>query len=132
MELSASGELLILPDEGDIEGVTQANVSYDSGLMNTVGRPVHMLYFGGLLALAIVGVILSLKQWRDVSLLWFVQIAMCFVYMIFHPSTRYRAPSDPLLFAFSAYALVWTWHWWRSRAKDLSTENTKDTESAKG
>jgi 4-amino-4-deoxy-L-arabinose transferase-like glycosyltransferase len=115
MEISESGELLILPDAGNIEGVTEANVSYDSGLMNTVGRPVHMLYFGGLLALAILGVILSLGQWREVSLLWFVQIAMTFVYMIFHPSTRYRAPSDPLLFAFSAYALVWIWNKWREK-----------------
>jgi 4-amino-4-deoxy-L-arabinose transferase-like glycosyltransferase len=107
MQISDTGDLLIVPADGNITGVTQANISYDSGLLNTVGRPLHMLYFGGLLLLAILGIVLSFKDWRDVSLLWFVQIAMTFVYMMFHPSTRYRVPSDPLLFAFSAYAVVW-------------------------
>lgn len=90
-----------------VAGVTAANTAYDSGLMNTLGRPVHILYFGSLLLLAIAGTLLSLPQWREVSLLWFVQISMTIVYLIFHPSTRYRAPSDPLLFALSAYAVVW-------------------------
>jgi 4-amino-4-deoxy-L-arabinose transferase-like glycosyltransferase len=113
MQISDTGELLIVPADGNITGVTQANISYDSGLLNTVGRPLHMLYFGGLLLLAILGIVLSLNDWRDVSLLWFVQIAMTFVYMMFHPSTRYRVPSDPLLFAFSAYALLWIWRRFR-------------------
>ena len=26
------------------------------------------------------------------------------MYLLFHPSTRYRSPTDPLLFVFSAYA----------------------------
>jgi hypothetical protein len=29
------------------------------------------------------------------------------VYMFFHPSTRYRVPTDPMLFLFSAFAIVW-------------------------
>jgi 4-amino-4-deoxy-L-arabinose transferase-like glycosyltransferase len=115
MDLAENGELLILSAERNIEGVTEANTAYDSGLLNTVGRPVHMLYFGTLLLLAIIGIVLSLKDWREVSLLWFVQIAMMLVYMFFHPSTRYRAPSDPLLFAFSAYTLVYLWNFWRNR-----------------
>jgi 4-amino-4-deoxy-L-arabinose transferase-like glycosyltransferase len=72
-------------------------------------RVVHRLYFGGLLLLALVGVALTLRRWRDVALLWFVQISMTLIYVIFHPSTRYRVPSDPLLFLFSACALVWLW-----------------------
>lgn len=32
---------------------------------------------------------------------------MTLVYIVFHPSTRYRAPTDPLLFRFSAYTLIW-------------------------
>ncbi|MEO8398033.1 MAG: hypothetical protein ABI700_33875, partial [Chloroflexota bacterium] len=62
-----------------------------------------------LLALALVGVALTLKRWRDLALLWFVQISMTIMYVVFHPSTRYRVPSDPLLFLFSAYTLVWAW-----------------------
>jgi hypothetical protein len=114
MELGENGKLLILPAEGNIEGVTEANISYNSGLLDTVGRPVHMLYFGSLLLLAIIGIALSLKDWRELSLLWFVQISMTLVYMFFHPSTRYRVPSDPILFAFSAYTLVWIYSFWRN------------------
>jgi hypothetical protein len=73
------------------------------------GRIIHRFYFGGLLMLAIIGAALTLKQWRQVSLLWFVQISMTLTYVIFHPSTRYRVPSDPLLFLFSAYTMVWVW-----------------------
>lgn len=113
--LDDDGNLLIVQADESIDGVTEANVAYDSGLMNTIGRPLHIIYFGGLLLLAIIGVILSFKQWRDVSLLWFVQISMTVIYVFFHPSTRYRAPSDPLLFAFSAYALVMLWLWFRQR-----------------
>ena len=69
-------------------------------------RVIHRFYFGGLLALALVGVALTLKRWRDVALLWFVQISMTIIYVVFHPSTRYRVPSDPLLFLFSAYTLA--------------------------
>jgi hypothetical protein len=53
--------------------------------------------------------VVSLRHWREVSLIWFVQIGMMVVYVLFHPSTRYRVPTDPLLFALSAYALLWVW-----------------------
>ncbi len=72
-------------------------------------RLIHRYYFGALLLLALVGVAVTARQWRDVALLWFVQISMTLVYVVFHPSTRYRVPSDPLLFLFSASALVWLW-----------------------
>ncbi len=100
------GRLQIVQSDQSITGVTAANTSYDSGLMNTLGRPVHTLYFGSLLLLALLGVAITLREWRMVSLLWFVQISMTFIYVVFHPSTRYRAPSDPLLFLLSAAALV--------------------------
>jgi hypothetical protein len=86
---------------------------YSSSLFAQVGRLVHQVYFGGLLLLACVGLIVSVRGWRDASLLWLVQIAMTAAYVLFHPSTRYRVPSDPLLFVLSALALVviagWTW-----------------------
>jgi 4-amino-4-deoxy-L-arabinose transferase-like glycosyltransferase len=82
-------------------------------------RLIHRFYFGGLLLLALAGVVLTVRRWRDAALLWFVQISMTLVYVVFHPSTRYRVPSDPLLFLFSAYALVslWAWLWARLRAR---------------
>ncbi|QPC84320.1 glycosyltransferase family 39 protein [Phototrophicus methaneseepsis] len=114
-QLDEAGHLLIVRGDGSITGVNEANTAYDSGLLNTVGRPAHILYFGGLLLLSIVGVALSLNQWREVSLLWFVQISMTLTYVLFHPSTRYRAPSDPLLFLFAAYTLVWLVMRWQRR-----------------
>lgn len=80
------------------------------------GRMIHRYYFGVLFVLALVGVVVSARYWREVSLLWFVQISMTLVYVAFHPSTRYRVPTDPLLFVFSAYTVVWMWAWWRERA----------------
>ncbi len=80
---------------------------YSSPLFDQIGRPIHIIYWGGLLLLGIAGIVLTWRQWRDVSLLWFVQISMTVMYVLFHPSTRYRVPTDPLLFLFSAYTLIW-------------------------
>jgi 4-amino-4-deoxy-L-arabinose transferase-like glycosyltransferase len=91
--------------------------AYSQPLFDQIGRTAHRFYWGALLLLGILGAALSLRQWRDVSLLWFVQISMTVMYLIFHPSTRYRVPSDPLLFLFSAYALVWAWEWWWQRKR---------------
>jgi len=91
---------------------------YSSPLFDQIGRPIHMVYWGGLLLLGVVGIGLSWRQWRDVSLLWFVQISMMVMYIIFHPSTRYRVPTDPLLFLFSAYTLIWLWQRLSMRQQD--------------
>lgn len=116
LRLSESGEVLVLTDEGSQEGVTDSNAEYeDNSLFNVLGRTIHILYFGGLWLLAIIGTWLSRREWRDVSLLWFIQISQTVIYLIFHPSTRYRAPTDPLLFVFSAYVIVALMAWWLSR-----------------
>jgi 4-amino-4-deoxy-L-arabinose transferase-like glycosyltransferase len=90
-------------------------IMYSTPLFDQLGRFVHRIYWGGLFLLGLVGIALTFRRWRDVSLLWFVQISMTAVYVFFHPSTRYRAPTDPLWFLFSAYAIVWAWTWWRER-----------------
>jgi hypothetical protein len=98
-------------DAGDLAlgGLPQGDpvAVYAQPLFDQIGRALHRVYFGALLALALLGIALARRQWRDVSLLWFVQISMTLSYVVFHPSTRYRVPSDPLLFLFSAYAVVW-------------------------
>jgi hypothetical protein len=118
--LDGEGRLVLLQASGE-EDLQDIGVieTYSTGLFDTIARPIHMLYFGGLLVLAIAGIILSYRQWREVSLLWAVQISMMLNYMIFHPSTRYRAPSDPLLFLFSAYTLLWAFYRWRQQQTDL-------------
>jgi dolichyl-phosphate-mannose-protein mannosyltransferase len=110
-ENGAGGELELggLPP-GDPVG------AYSTPLFDQIGRTIHRFYYGGLFLLALVGIALTIRCWRDVSLLWFVQISMTLVYVFFHPSTRYRVPTDPMLFLFSAYALVWVWGWWRERS----------------
>ena len=111
-----NGEAILLADEGSQTGVTAANAAYQTNsLFNVIGRSVHILYFGGLWLLAIVGAWLCRREWRMVSLLVFAQLSQTAMYLIFHPSTRYRSPTDPLLFVFSAYALVWGAAWWRER-----------------
>lgn len=126
------GEQLVVQADGSVQaiqtgttitGVTDANIAYDGGLLDTLGRPIHRLYFGTLFMLALIGIALSWRQWRDVSLLWFVQISMTAMYLIFHPSTRYRVPSDPLLFLFSAYALVLLAIWLMNRRKAQGATN---------
>lgn len=121
LRLSDDGEVLVISDEGSQEGVTPSNAQYeDNSLFNVIGRTVHVLYFGGLWLLAIVGTWLSRWEWREVSLLWFVQISQTVIYLIFHPSTRYRAPTDPLLFVFSAYVVVWVIAWWLARNRKIA------------
>lgn len=121
LRLGNHGEVLVLSDEGSQEGVTASNAEYeDNSLFNVIGRTIHILYFGGLWLLAIIGTWLSRREWREVSLLWFVQISQTAIYLIFHPSTRYRAPTDPLLFVFSAYVIVWGMAWWLSNRQKTS------------
>ena len=109
-----AGEVVITTGEGSHVGVTEANAAYqEEGLFNVIGRNLHIVYFGGLWLLALAGAWLSRREWRMVSLLFLVQISQTAMYLLFHPSTRYRSPTDPLLFVFSAYAVVWSVLWWR-------------------
>ena len=113
--VDAAGTVQIITGEGSHTGVTAANAAYqDSSLFNLM-RQVHIVYFGGLWLLAIAGIWVSRRDWRDLSLLYFVQISQTAVYLLFHPSTRYRSPTDPLLFVFSAVAVVWLLERWRGR-----------------
>lgn len=112
----------VIPDSDDEGNLTLGELppgdpvaAYSTPLFDQIGRTVHRLYWGGLFLLGLAGIGLSVRYWRDVSLLWFIQISMTVVYVVFHPSTRYRVPTDPFLFLFSAYALVWAWGWYRER-----------------
>ena len=116
LAVDEGGAVVVISGAGSHIGVTAANAAYqDEGLFNLVGRAVHVVYFGGLLLLAVAGVWLSRREWRMLSLLVFVQVSQTLMYLLFHPSTRYRSPTDPLLFVFSAYAVLWVVGWWRGR-----------------
>ena len=116
LAVNPAGEVLIIRGEGSHTGTSAAITAYqDDSLFNVVGRGLHIVYFGGLWLLAILGAWWSRREWRELSLLIFVQASQTAVYLVFHPSTRYRSPTDPLLFVFSALALVWLVRWWRGR-----------------
>jgi hypothetical protein len=114
----------VIPEAGDDGDLALGGLppgdpvgAYSSTLFDVIGRTLHRFYWGALLLLGLAGIALTWRQWREVSLLWFVQISMTAVYLIFHPSTRYRVPTDPMWFLFSAYALVWLWGWWDEKRR---------------
>lgn len=125
------GDVIAETDENDdlaLGGLPPGDaVGEYSGDTFAAGRIVHRFYYGTLFFLALAGIVISLRQWREVSLLWLVQIAMTIVYVMFHPSTRYRVPTDPLLFAFSAYAVVWLWSQFRQRSERAPARPTPPT-----
>ena len=126
LRVIADGVVQIISDGDSHTGVSAANAAYqDQGLFAVVGRNLHLVYFGVLWLLAIGGAVLSRRDWRDLSLLFFVQISQTAVYLLFHPSTRYRSPTDPLLFVFSALALVWLWERWRGARDPILRYHTE-------
>ncbi len=121
LQVTAEGVVEIISGGDSHTGVSAANAAYqDDRLFYDLGRSLHLVYFGVLWLLAIAGAVSSRRAWRDLSLLVFVQLSQTAVYLLFHPSTRYRAPTDPLLFVFSALALLWLWdRWGEARNKNL-------------
>ena len=115
LSVDEDGRIVILRGAGSHVGVTAANAAYEEeGLFNLVGRRLHVLYFGLAWLLAIAGAWLSRRDWRIWSLLVIAQASQTLVYLVFHPSTRYRSPTDPLLFVFSAMAILRLVSWWRA------------------
>jgi 4-amino-4-deoxy-L-arabinose transferase-like glycosyltransferase len=94
-------------------------LQYEESPLFQAARIVHVLYFGPLLALAIIG---ALRAARTGTLLTtaapllIICIAITVTYVIYHPSTRYRAPADPFVFVFSALAATWLWDRVRGKA----------------
>lgn len=88
--------------------VDDAVLQYNSTAFQ-VARVVHVLYFGPLLLLGLVGVLLAWRAKLEIGPLLAVCVAITITYVVFHPSTRYRAPADPFVFVLSAYALLRLW-----------------------
>lgn len=74
--------------------------------MFQLARIVHLLYFGPLLVLGLVGLIWAWHNELPIGPLVSVFVVITAVYVIFHPSTRYRSPADSFLFILSAYAVT--------------------------
>ncbi|MBN1680350.1 MAG: glycosyltransferase family 39 protein [Anaerolineae bacterium] len=69
-------------------------------------RVVHVLYFGPLLILGALGLVMAWRRGLPVGPLAAVIVAVTVTYLLFHPSTRYRSPADPFVFILAAYAVV--------------------------
>jgi glycosyltransferase involved in cell wall biosynthesis len=97
---------------------------YSQPLFDRVGRSVHRIYWGALFLLGVAGVIATRAQWRSVSLLWLLELAITGVYVATHPSTRYRAPGDPAWFLFAAAAMLalGAWPSRRTARRDAAAE----------
>lgn len=72
-------------------------------------RIVHLLTYTPLLALGAGGLALAWRDGLEIGPLLAVIAAITLAYLVFHPSTRYRAPADPFVFIFAAYALAQVW-----------------------
>lgn len=83
-----------------------ATVVYSRPLFDRVGRAVHRVTWGAALALAVVGAVAARRRRLSLAPVWSVQVAMTAYYLVFHTSTRYRAPGDPLLFLLSAFGAL--------------------------
>lgn len=118
------GDVFIADGDYFMDGLPEGDpVSlYSTSLFDQVGRVIHQGYWGGLLVLGLIGVGLTWRQWREVSLIWFIQISMTIVYVIFHPSTRYRVPTDPFVFLFSAHSILYIGLWLWQRFKPATRQ----------
>lgn len=70
-------------------------------------RVLHLIYFGPLLLLALVGWWRAARLRAPIAPLLMVMGAITLAYVIFHPSTRYRLPADPFVFILSTYGIQW-------------------------
>jgi 4-amino-4-deoxy-L-arabinose transferase-like glycosyltransferase len=77
--------------------------------MFMLARVVHELYFGPLLVLGLAGWIWAWRKKLSVGPPAILFAVITTVYVVFHPSTRYRSPADPFLFIFSAYMMIQLW-----------------------
>lgn len=126
---SYDGDVFIADGEDDdyfMDGLPHGDpvAAYSTSLFDQVGRIIHQFYWGGLLILGIIGIALTWRQWREVSLIWFILLSMTIVYIIFHPSTRYRVPTDPFMFLFSAHTLLYIGTWIQRRLTKPVTQTT--------
>jgi len=76
-----------------------------------IARIMHVVYFTPLLVLGVIGLALGWRDRRPVGPLVAVVIAVTITYLVFHPSTRYRAPADPFVFVLAAYGVLRLYAW---------------------
>ena len=79
-----------------------AVLAYSRPLFERVGRTAHRVTWGAALVLAVAGIVAARRRLLALAPVWIVLASMTAYYVVFHTSTRYRAPGDPLLFLLAA------------------------------
>ncbi len=82
-----------------------AALQYEQPLFRAA-RIVHLLYFTPLLLLGGIGWWQAARRAARIAPILMVIAAITLAYLVFHPSTRYRAPADPFVFILAAYVLT--------------------------
>jgi 4-amino-4-deoxy-L-arabinose transferase-like glycosyltransferase len=86
-------------------------------------KAVAALSFYPVLALAVLGMTLSLARFRDVALLYLLIASVAaMTALLLGTQTRYRLPVDPYLILFASAALVRLWSWSASRGRDPTVD----------
>lgn len=95
--------------------VDDAVLQYNSTTFQ-IARVVHLVYFAPVLLLGAIGLVIGWRARLEIAPLVAVLVAVTITYVIFHPSTRYRAPADPFVFVLAAVAALRLWNRWQQRA----------------
>lgn len=90
-----------VPDAEDI----YFHMEYSS-VLRTLGRVLH---FGVLAPLAVLGVLLTWKRWRETWLLHALLVTLALSILAFYVMARYRLPMTPILILFAGAGLVEAW-----------------------
>lgn len=77
-----------------------------SPVLRTLGKILH---FGVLAPLAVLGVLLTWKRWREVWLLHALLVTLALSILAFYVMARYRLPMTPILILFAGVGLVEAW-----------------------
>ena len=75
-------------------------------------RTVYTLSYGGVLALAIIGMFRPRKRPRREAILWAVGATFVATHAVFFPATRYRLPMDFVLIYYAAVELDFRTRQW--------------------
>lgn len=85
---------------------------YHTPLFN-LARWLHLATFGPLLIAGMAGLALAWQRRLEIWPLLAVIAVVTVTYVVFHPSTRYRAPADPFVFLLAAVSIEQSLRWIR-------------------
>jgi len=84
---------------------------------------VSMIFYGFVLPLSFLGMIVSLKHWRKFIIIFGAIFSFNFGYAVFMTSIRYRMPVEPYILIFTAIGLVTIYHIINTKLIKASTNN---------